>query len=208
MEFRNPSYSKEFQLQYYIQLDYFTLGSRIHMVWAKLKEHIWTCHREILMLWVSKPVAHNLSRWEFRFVHMENSSASVPTAPQISKVGTTEHQWKHPFALKKQTSVKKLVFVHEASDRDVLSNRSNTCSDTKGKSHFLISRRVQCSTPTEFRIYPPVRVHGQLWTSAESFQPAIQLSVALGASYKGSCLKSVLHSIFSHIKPLVVIMLG
>lgn len=58
---------------------------------------------------------------------------------------------------------------------------------------MLNTKRVQR------QIYPPVKVHRQL-ISAEPFQPGIQLSVALGASYKGSCLKSVLHSIFSHIK--------
>lgn len=34
------------------------------------------------------------------------------------------------------------------------------------------------------QIYPPVRVHRQLRISAEPFQPAIQLSVALSANYK------------------------
>lgn len=59
---------------------------------------------------------------------------------------------------------------------------------------MLNTNRVQGQT------HPPVEVHRQLRISAEPSQPAAQLSGTLSASFEGNCLKSILHSIFSHIK--------
>lgn len=89
------------------------------------------------MLWVSKPVVYNLSRWESGFVHKKDASASVATAPQIFKVDTLDTSEKKSFALKKQTSVKN-VFIHQASaaDRDLISNWNDKCSDTIRKMPF------------------------------------------------------------------------
>jgi len=94
--------------------------------------------------------------------------------------------------------------MHQASaaDRDLISKWSNKCSDTTWKMPFsnfqlatvLNTRRVQGQT------HPPVNTHRQLCISAEPFQLALQLPVALGASCKGSRLKPVLRSIFSHIQ--------
>lgn len=169
MEFRNSSCSKEVQLRHCIQLDYSARG--IHTLQAKFKTCTWCHQREILMLHVSEPGVRNLEEMRVRVCSQKGCFCQQAATPWISKAETSEHHWKKFVCLKVANLSEKLVFSqHELLTEIWYQTWMTNILTQYGKCHFLISRRLQHSTPSELRVQST-----HLWKYTHSYESQLSL---------------------------------